>query len=33
MKTIIINYTSDEIQVNGTSVAANSAAVVEGGVK
>lgn len=33
VKTIIINYTSDEIQVNGTSVAANSAAVVEGGVK
>ncbi len=33
VKTIIINYTDEEIQVNGTTIAAKSAAVIEGGVK
>lgn len=33
VKSIIINYTTDEVTVNGTKVAAQSAAVVEGGVK
>ena len=33
VKSIIINYTKDEVTVNGTKVAAQSAAVVEGGVK
>ncbi len=33
VKTIIINYTDDEIQVHDTKIAAQSAAVIEGGVK
>lgn len=33
VKTIIINYTSDEIIVRGTTIAANSAEVIEGSVK
>lgn len=33
VKTIIINYTDEETSVNGTAVAAMSAAVIEGGVK
>jgi hypothetical protein len=33
VKSIVINYTEDEVTVNGTKVAALSAQVIEGGVK
>ena len=33
IKTIIINYTEDDVTVDGNTVAKLSAAVVEGGVK